>query len=80
LFAAAYGFPPSLCKDEQEAIGLFQNIKIAMAIKSAVFARGIAACFSQDANADLMKDCGASPKDVARMKIEALKSKAGFKP
>jgi len=48
-----------------------------MALQSAMFARGIAACLSADANADLMKDCGAPPKDIAKMKIEAMKQKAG---
>ena len=77
MFAAAYGFPPSACKDEEEAMGLFQNIRMALAIRSATFARGVAACLSQDANADLLKDCGASPKSVAKMKLDAMRQKAG---
>ncbi len=79
MFAAAYGFPPSACKDEEEALGLFQNIRTALAVQSAITARGIAACLSQDANADLMKDCGAPPKDIARMKLEAMRQKAGWR-
>jgi len=58
-------------------MGLFQNLKTAMAVQSAMFARGVAACLSADANAELIKDCGGSPKDIARMKIEAMKQKAG---
>jgi len=58
-------------------VGLFQNLKTAMAVQSAMFARGIAACLSAEANADLIKDCGGSTKDIARMKIEAMKQKAG---
>lgn len=50
-----------------------------MALQSAMFARGIAACLSADANAELMRDCGAPSKDIARMKVEAMKQKAGFK-
>jgi hypothetical protein len=57
-------------------MGLFQNIKMAMAIKSAVFARGIAACLSGDANADLMRDCGAPASDIARVKLDAMRAKA----
>jgi hypothetical protein len=60
-------------------LGLFQNIKTALAIKAAITARGIASCLSQDANADLMKDCGAPPKDIARMKLEAMRTRAGWK-
>lgn len=59
-------------------MGLFQNIRTALAIRSASFARGIAACLSHEANADLMKDCGAPAKDIARMKIEAMKQKSGM--
>lgn len=77
LFAAAYGFPPSACRDEDEMLGLFQNIRTAMAIKAATFARGVAACLSAEANAELMKDCGAPAQDIARMRVEALKQKAG---
>lgn len=76
MFAAAYGFPPSLCGNAEEALGLFQNIRFAMAVRSAGFARGVSVCFSQDANADLMKDCGAAPKDIARMKLDAMRQKA----
>lgn len=49
-----------------------------MAVQSAIYARGIAACFSADANADLLKDCGGSAKEIAAMKIEAMKQKSGF--
>jgi len=49
-----------------------------MAVQSAMFARGIAACLSADANAELIKDCGGSAKDIAKMKIEAMKQKSGF--
>ncbi len=59
-------------------MGLFQNIRTALAVQSAMFARGIAACLSADANADLIKDCGGSAKDIAKMKIEAMKQKSGF--
>lgn len=59
-------------------MGLFQNIRTAMAVQSAIYARGIAACFSADANADLLKDCGGSAKEIAAMKIEAMKQKSGF--
>ncbi len=76
MFAAAYGFPPSACKNENEAMGLFSNIKLAMAIQSAMFARGVAACLSPDANADLMQDCGASTKDIIRMKMQGMKEKS----
>jgi hypothetical protein len=57
-------------------MGLFHNIRTAMALKSAMFARGIAACLSAEANSDLMKDCGAPPKDIARMKLEAMRQRA----
>lgn len=77
MFAAAYGFPPSLCTSE-ESLGLFQNIRLAMAMRSAQFARGVAVCFSAEANADLMKDCGADFKDIAKMKIEAMRRKGGM--
>lgn len=59
-------------------MGLFQNMRLALAIKSATFARGIAACLSKEANADLMKDCGAPARDIASMRIEAMRQKAGF--
>jgi hypothetical protein len=75
VFAAAYGFPPSLCRNPEEALGLFQNIRFAMAIRSAIQARGVGVCFSQDANAELMKDCGAHPRDVARMKLDAMRQR-----
>lgn len=76
MFAAAYGFPPSACRDEDEAMGLFANIKLAMAMQSATFARGISVVLSADANAELMKDIGASTKDIVRMKMEAMRSKS----
>ena len=77
MFAAAYGFPPSLCTPE-ESLGLFQNIRLAMGLRSAQTARAIAACFSAEASADLMKDCGADFKDIAKIKLEAMRRKGGF--
>jgi len=59
-------------------MGLFQNIRTALAIQSATFARGVAACLSQEANAELMKDCGAPAKDVAKMKFDAIRQRAGI--
>lgn len=75
MFAVAYGFPPSRCTQE-EALGLFHNIRFAMALKSAGFTRGVSACFSAEAGAELLKDCGADFKDVARMKIEAMRRRS----
>jgi hypothetical protein len=78
MFAAAYGFPPSACASQEEALGLLHNIKIALALRSAVTARGVAVCFSQEANADLMIDLGAPIKEIARMKLNAMRQKAGM--
>ena len=72
MFAVAYGFPPSECSSE-EALGLFHNIRFAMALKSAGFTRGVSACFSAEAGAEMLKDCGADFKDVARLKIESMR-------
>lgn len=77
LFAAAYGFPPSACRDSEEVLGLMANLKQTLAIRSAIFARGVSACFSAEANASIMEDCGAPMKDVIAMKVDALKQKAG---
>ena len=77
MFAAAYGFPPSACRDSEEVMGLMANIKMAMAMRSAMFARGVAACFSADANASILEDCGAPQKEIIAMKIDAMKQKAG---
>jgi hypothetical protein len=59
-------------------MGLFQNIKLAMAIQSAMLARGVAACLSAEANAELLKDCGAPAKDVAKMKLDAMRQKTAM--
>jgi hypothetical protein len=79
MFAAAYGFPPSACRDWEEVIGLMANMKQTLAVRSAIFARGIAACLSAEANASIMEDCGAPAKDVIAMKMDALKQKAGIR-
>lgn len=59
-------------------MGLLHNVRTAMAIQSAIFARGVAACLSKEAGAELMKDCGASGRDVAALKLEALRQKQGI--
>lgn len=76
MFAVAYGFPPSACGSQEELLGLFGNIRTAMAYKSAMFARGVASCFSSEAGSELLKDCGAPVKDVVRMKLDAMRAKA----
>ena len=76
MFAVAYGFPPSACGSQEEMLGLFGNIKTALAYRSALTARGVSACFSSEAGADLIKDCGAPVKDIARMKLDAMRAKA----
>lgn len=59
-------------------MGLLHNVRMAMAIQSAILARGVAACLSKEASAELMKDCGASGRDVAALKLEALRNKQGL--
>ncbi len=76
MFAAAYGFPPSACRDAEEAIGLLRNIGIAVSLKSVSVAGGAAAALSQEAAADLAERLGESPKAVASMRLEAMKSAA----
>jgi hypothetical protein len=75
MFAAAYGFPPSACKSSEEMLGLMANLRMAMALKSAMFSRGIAACLTAEANASILEDCGAPKKDIIRVKMEALKQR-----
>lgn len=75
-FAAAYHFPPSLCRNAEEAIGLLRNVEYAMSVQSAQVATGAGAVMSLDAGADLAERLGASKKDVLAMRVEASKQKA----
>lgn len=81
-FAAAYHFPPSLCRNAEEAIGLLRNLDFAMSVQAAQVATGAGAVMSLDAGASLAEKLGAPPKEVLQMRVEAqkqaLKAHGGF--
>jgi len=71
-FAAAYGFPPSACRDAEEATVLLKHIEHAIAVRAVSTALGAAAVVSKEGVADLMERLGGASKDGMKMRLDAM--------